>query len=106
MCYELSLTKSAKQLEKAIQVKFREGIDYVPYYHASSSNFPTLYTISTTQEAKTSHIKAMEWGMVASWGQHDIENYCKKHKNWNAEGETMLDLPTYTEAARTRRCLI
>lgn len=106
MCYEASLTKSAKQLEKATQVKFREDVDYVPYFHASSYNFPNLYTVSNDQESKTSSIQAMEWGMVAPWGQNDIENYRKKHKNWNAKGETLLDLPTYAEAARSRRCLI
>ncbi|MDN3594383.1 SOS response-associated peptidase [Zunongwangia endophytica] len=103
MCYETSLTKSAKQIEKRTGARFIDQVDYRPYYHASSFNFPSLYGI-TDDYKKT--ITTMEWGMIAPWGTNDIENYRKKNKNWNAKGETMLDLPTFSQAARSRRCLI
>ena len=106
MCYETSLTKSAKELEQKTKAKISEEIIYTPYYHAASYNYPKLYTIDGREKEDTKLISAMEWGLIASWAKNDVENYRKKHKNWNAKGETMLDLPTFSEAARSRRCLI
>ncbi len=103
MCYETSLTKSEKQIEKATGAKFNIQLEYKPYYHVSGFVHPNLYCIP---QEDPSQIYPMEWGLIAPWGENNVTGFRKKYNTLNARGETMLTSNTYKSPARKRRCLI
>lgn len=103
MCYETSLSKKLKAIEKSFNAKMKEPERYEPYYHKSGFIHPDLYCIPLDE---ASSIQPMEWGLVAPWGSGDISSFRKKYNTLNAKSETVLKSNMYKDAARERRCLI
>lgn len=103
MCYETSLNKKLKALEKTFDAKMKEPDKFKPYYHKSGFAHPDLYCIPLDEP---SSIQPMEWGLVAPWGSNDLKSFRKKYNTLNAKSETVLKSNMYKEAARERRCLI
>lgn len=103
MCYETSLNKKLKALEKTFDAKLKEDEEFEPYYHKSGFAHPNLYCIPIDDPGT---IFPMEWGLVAPWGANDIPNFRKKYNTLNAKSESVLKSSMYKNAARENRCLI
>ncbi|GAA4315793.1 SOS response-associated peptidase [Pontixanthobacter gangjinensis] len=103
MCYETSLNKKLKVLEKTFDAQLKKDEEFEPYYHKSGFVHPNLYCIPIDQPGT---IYPMEWGLVAPWGSKDINAFRKKYNTLNAKSENLLKSNMYKEAARERRCLI
>lgn len=103
MCYETSLSKKLKSIEKSFNAVMKDPDAYEPYYHKSGFTHPDLYCLPID---KPSEIQPMEWGLIAPWGSRDVKAFRKKYNTLNAKSETLLRSNMYKEAARERRCLI
>lgn len=103
MCYETSLNKKLKALEKTFDAKLKQETEFEPYYHRSGFTHPKLYCIPIDDPAT---IYPMEWGLVAPWGTKDLKTFRRKYNTLNAKSESVLKSNMYKNAARERRCLI
>ena len=103
MCYETSLNKKLKTIEKTFSAKFTEPELYDPWYHLSGFIHPNLFCVPMEDPQ---HIYPMEWGLVAPWGNNNVGAFRKKYNTLNAKSETVLKSKIYKEPARERRCLI
>ncbi|MDX1761328.1 MAG: SOS response-associated peptidase [Christiangramia sp.] len=103
MCYETSLNKKLKALEKTFDAQLKKDEEFEQYYHKSGFTHPKLYCIPMDDPAT---IYPMEWGLVAAWGTNDVNAFRKKYNTLNAKSETVLKSNMYKSAVRERRCLI
>jgi putative SOS response-associated peptidase YedK len=103
MCYETSLSKKQKQIEKTYNVNFAVSGEYIPYYHKSGFTHPNLQIIKMDEQQK---IYPATWGLIPEWGMSDIDAFRKKYNTLNAKSETLLSSGTYKNSAREHRCLI
>ena len=103
MCYETSLHKTQKQIQKTFSVEFKNPDLFTPYYHRSGFTHPNLYVIPQ-EEAHL--VYAMQWGLVAPFGEADVKAFRKKYNTLNAKSESVLRSRMYQSAARERRCLV
>lgn len=71
--------------------------DYAPHYNIA----PTLQVPVVAQGKQARMLKAMSWGLVASWCK-DLSGA----KPINARAETIFDKPTFRSAIRKRRCIL
>ncbi|MBZ9632190.1 SOS response-associated peptidase [Salegentibacter sp. LM13S] len=102
MCYETSLTKKLRAIEKQTDAIMRYPEVYEPWYHLSGHLHPYMFCIPMNEPDA---ILAMEWGLVPK-EEIDIEGFRKNYNTLNARGESLLTSKLYREATRERRCLI
>jgi len=103
MCYETSLTKKVEVIEENYEARMFIPELYKPWYHKSGFVNPNMFCIPMEDPQ---HIYPMEWGLIAPWGDKDIESFRLKYNTLNAKSETVLKSPMYKNATRERRCLI
>lgn len=103
MCYETSLTKTQKVIENHFKAPMKIPDLFQPSYHQSGFSNPYLYVIP---QEDPSQIYPMEWGLIAPFGERDIQGFRKKYNTLNAKSETVLDSRMYQKPTLKGRCLI
>ena len=103
MCYETSLTKKVEVIEENYEARMFIPELYKPWYNKSGFVNPNMFCIPMEDPQ---HIYPMEWGLIAPWGDKDIESFRLKYNTLNTKSETALKSPMYKNATRERRCLI
>lgn len=112
MCYHISQTKIAKQIERQYDVslhdeKLREFFDR-PAFHLNGFSHPKMLIIP---QEETSILKSAYWGIAPTKTQPDeLAEYYKQSIKFgaglNARSEKLFDHFIYKYAALSRRCLI
>ena len=103
MCYETTLSKKQKAIEKHFNVNLAVPLEYEPYYHRSGFSYQNLQIIKMDEP---NMVYPASWGFVPEWGMNDISAFRKKYNTLNAKSETILSSGTYKNSARSKRCLI
>lgn len=103
MCYETTLSKKQKKIEKRYRVNFAIDGEYEPYFHRTGFTHPNLQIIKIDEPQ---HVYPSSWGFVPDWGLDDITAFRKKYNTLNAKSESLLTSGTYKNSAREKRCLI
>ena len=112
MCYHISQTKIARQIEHQYDVslhdeKLREFFNR-PAFHLNGFSHPNMLIIP---QEETSVLKAAHWGIAPSKTQSDkLIDYYKQSIRFggglNAQSEKLFDHFIYKYSALSRRCLI
>ena len=112
MCYHISQTNIARQIERQYDVslhdeKLREFFDR-PTFHLNGFSHPKMLIIP---QEETSVLTAAHWGIVPSKTQaHKLTEYYKQSIRFggglNAQSEKLFDHFIYKYSALSRRCLI
>ena len=112
MCYHISQTKIARQIERQYDVslhdeKLREFFDR-PSFHLNGFSHPKMLIIP---QEETSVLTAAHWGIAPSKTQaHKLTEYYKQSIRFggglNAQSEKLFDHFIYKYSALSRRCLI
>lgn len=76
-------------------------LDELQDYEAHYNIAPSLQVPVVAQGKQARVLKAMSWGLVASWSK-DLSGT----KPINARAETIFDKPTFRSAIRKRRCIL
>lgn len=103
MCYETTLSKKQKQIEKRYNVNFAIGGEYEPYFHKSGFSHPNLQIIKMDEPQR---VYPATWGLIPEWGLNDISAFRKKYNTLNAKSETLFNSGTFKKSAKENRCLI
>ena len=67
-------------------------------------DFPALPVLF--QEAGVRKITPMTWGLIPAWVKDDARALELKRMTLNCKFETMFELPSFRDSARSKRCLI
>jgi len=112
MCYHISQTKIARQIERQYDVslhdeKLREFFDR-PTFHLNGFSHPKMLIIP---QEETSVLTAAHWGIAPSKTQaHKLTEYYKQSIRFggglNAQSEKLFDHFIYKYSALSKRCLI
>ncbi len=103
MCYNISLIKTAKQLEIRFSANFVDSSLYQPTYHVSAFSFPNLPVIANDN---TNLIQFFRWGLIPFWAENEAAADRIKSRTLNARAETIGTKPAYRVAIKNKRCLI
>lgn len=103
MCYATSLTKKEKQIEKRFDASMKIELLYEPYYYQNGFSHNNLFCIPIEDPTQ---IFPMEWGLVPSYSDENIEGFRKKYNTLNARSESVFNNVTYKKSAEDSRCLI
>lgn len=102
MCFHISNTKSAIQLEDRFEARFEEPDIYEPYYHLNGFDIGYVYII---MQEDVEHIEPAKWGLLPE-DFTDAEGFRKSFNTLNARSERALESTMYREPIQERRCLI
>ena len=109
MCYHASVSATFEQLSNHYQKPFEGEFPMffnpkaIVGYHLNGFNHPWLPIIS--QQSPETFTLA-QWGLIPNWIKSWEEAEKLRVNTLNAKIETLLDKPSFREAAITQRCLI
>ena len=103
MCFHLSLSKTAQQIENRFNAKFFNAKNFSPVFHASGFKYPEHPVV--TNHAKE-EIGFFNWGLIPSWVKSKEAADEFRAYTLNARTETIFDKPSFRSAIVKRRCLI
>lgn len=98
MCGRFRQTRSQKQLEERFQA---EGeIEVAPRFNIAPSQ--PVVTVRQKKNELSRHLSMMRWGLIPAWAKDMSFGNTKV----NARSETVTTTLSFSEAIRSRRCLI
>jgi len=97
VCGRYTLTRSDEELVEIFGVE-APGLEWSPRFNIA----PTQYAPVIASDARGTRVGTLRWGLVPSWSKDEKI----AGKLINARGETLLEKPSFREAARRRRCLV
>jgi len=103
MCFNVSITKKADQLEELFNAKFVEPERFQPIYHVSAFSKPHLPVISNDQP---DNIRFFQWGLIPYWTKDQEKAEKIRFQTGNARAETIFDKPSFRMPIHKRRYLI
>src|SRR6056297_693141 len=96
MCFHLSITKSAAALQNRYGVDFPEHVFFSPSNHVNAFTHPVLPVIGMEN---TGSFLPMSWGLIPPWVRDSKFAEKLKKGTLNARSETMLEKPSFRNAA-------
>lgn len=118
MCFHTSNTKTARELEDRLNVRFEDEAIYEPFYHLNGFDFGYLYGILQEDD---NYIEPMRWGLIEQptddpdyydtrlINVEDLNKYNKEQSlkfRLNKKIETVFTYYKTAEPIRKRRCTI
>jgi len=97
MCFHLSISKKANNLENRYKAKFEQ--DYNQLFHANGF---TLLDYPVISSEDSSVFNYYSWGLKPHWAKDDNI----RTKTLNARSETVYEKPSFRDSIKQRRCLI
>ena len=103
MCYNISLIKTANQLELRFVAHFIDNSLYQPMHHVSGFSFPNWPVITNDNP---NVIQYFQWGLIPYWTTNKTEADSIRSRTLNARAETIFTKPTYRAAIKNKRCMV
>lgn len=97
MCFHLSLSQKAVNLENRYKSKFEQGYEQI--FHANAFTLPNYPVVSTENH---STFQFYSWGLKPSWAKDDKI----RTKTINARSETVFEKPSFRNSIMRKRCLV
>ena len=94
--------QTPEEIEKALQI-FRRQMSGEPLFLLSGFDHPDLYCIYREEELR---VERMSWGLVPSWTKNIEEALKMRNMTLNARGESIFEKKSFSQSAKSRRCLI
>ena len=102
MCYHLSNTKTARELEDRFDVRFEDEYSYMPNYHLNGFDFKFVYIIPQQEDHL---IEPAKWGLLPE-SYENADDFRRKFNTLNAKSENLYKSTMWREPIKHRRCLI
>jgi len=99
MCFNVSVAKSADQIQARFHASF-DAPGFEPIYHAAAFSDPRIPVI------RDEKISLMNWGLVPRWARNEEEAKKLQHQTINARAESIFDRPAFRASITDRRCLV
>lgn len=96
MCGRYTLRVDAETLQLAFD------LTHIPAEYAPRYNIAPTQRVPIIREQGVREMQFVQWGLVPSWAK----DRSIAHQLINARAETLLEKPSFREAAKARRCLI
>lgn len=103
MCFNISIAKEKKTLEKRFKAKFQEGIKFEPNYFLSAFAKPYVPVITNN---KPNEIQLFKWGLIPHWVRTEEQAKDLSTKTFNARVETAKEKPSFRDAMKSKHCLV
>lgn len=107
MCYKTTQEENARQLEKIMEKKRREGsfANELPFkFDLNAFANPEIFIIA---QDSSEYISTATWGLVPFWGKKDPEAFLKNKKyTLNARGEDFWETKSYKPYVQEGRCVM
>jgi len=103
MCYYVSITSKAPDIEFTFKAKFAFPDKYKPIYIASAFTYPFMPVISNKEPTLISYF---QWGLVPSWVMDRKTAIKIRRKTPNARAETVFEKPSFKHSILSQRCLV
>ena len=103
MCYTVTINLSRNELEKRFGSRFRDPSSFNPGYYFNAFDIPQLPVI---MREEPDSISMLSWGLIPFWVKDARSSEEIRRKTFNARMETILEKPSFREAAKSRRCLV
>lgn len=103
MCFNISIAKEKKSLEKRFKAKFQEGIQFEPNYFLSAFAKPYVPVITND---KPNEIQLFKWGLIPHWVRTEEQAKDLSTKTFNARVETVKEKPSFRDAMKSKHCLV
>ncbi len=103
MCFNISIARQKKYIEKQFNAHFVKPEEFKKAYHVSAFKTP-FHPVITSDDPD--QIKLFQWGLIPFWAEN-IETANKiKYQTLNARSETIFNKPSFKYSINKRRCLI
>jgi putative SOS response-associated peptidase YedK len=103
MCYRVDLdTASLDRIAKYLGVDAARRIEELRLGQQNAFAFPLLPVLASPGL----HPELMSWGLVPPWVRDAEQAAGIRAKTLNARCETIFSLPSFRDAARSRRCVV
>ena len=103
MCFHVSITRRADEIEELFNARFIEPERFRPVYHVSAFTAPHLPVITADSPDL---IRFMGWGLIPFWVKDRATAKQMRVRCANARDDTIFHRPSFREPIRKRRCLV
>jgi putative SOS response-associated peptidase YedK len=103
MCFNVSITRRADEIEELFNAKFIQPELFQPIYHVSAFSKPYLPVITG---AKPDAIQMFQWGLIPFWVKDKEKAEKIRFQTGNARAESIHEKPSYRSAIKKNRCLL
>lgn len=103
MCFNVSVSKDIKQLEKKFNAKASKGNNFISIFSVNAFGFNKLPIITN---ATQNVIDFFHWGLVPSWVTNEKKANDIRSYNINAVSETLHKKPSFRGSYKNKRCLV
>lgn len=103
MCFNVSITRRADEIEEIFNARFIEPERFRPIFHVSAFSKPFLPVITSR---RPEDIQLLQWGLIPSWvkGMGTAEKI--RFQTGNARAETIFEKPSFRSPIKNQRCLV
>ncbi len=103
MCFSVNVNLVKDELESRYGAVFPDRDRYQPSYYYHAYSLPELPAICTGSSDKISLLK---WGLIPFWTKTVDDANEIRYKTFNARAESLFSKPSFSNSARSKRCLI
>jgi putative SOS response-associated peptidase YedK len=103
MCFNVSITKKADEIEELFNARFIQPELFQPIYHVSAFSKPVLPVITSNSSR---HIQLFQWGLIPSWVKDIGKAEEIRFQTGNARDDTIFEKPSFRGPIMTKRCLV
>ncbi|NMC37165.1 MAG: SOS response-associated peptidase [Bacteroidales bacterium] len=103
MCFTVNVNLVKDELENRFGASFPDRDRYQPSYYYHAFGLPELPVVCSGSPGR---IDLMKWGLIPFWTKNIAEADEIRYKTFNARAESLFSKPSFSNSAKTRRCLI
>ena len=103
MCFNISIAKKKKALEKRFKSEFKPDSLFDQEYFLSVFTKPKVPVITNTNP---NVIETFKWGLIPHWVKNEETAENISTKTFNSRVETASEKPSFRDALKSNRCLV
>jgi putative SOS response-associated peptidase YedK len=103
MCFSVNVNLVKDELESRYGASFPDHDRYQPSYYYHAFGLPELAALCMGSQDK---IQLLRWGLIPFWIRSFDDAGEIRFKTFNARAESLFSKPSFSNAAKSKRCLI
>jgi putative SOS response-associated peptidase YedK len=103
MCFTVNVNLIKDELENRFGASFPDKDRYQPSYYYHAFGLPNLPVVCSESPGK---IDLMKWGLIPFWTKSIADANEIRYKTFNARAESIFSKPSFSNPAKSKRCLI
>jgi putative SOS response-associated peptidase YedK len=103
MCFSVNVNLVKDELESRYGASFPDRDRYQPSYYYHAFGLPEIPALCTGSAYK---VRLLRWGLIPFWTKSADDANKIRYKTFNARAESLFTKPSFSSAAKSKRCLI